>query len=271
MRVLSPTLVLCSATSIYGAAFNPLYNSKFNTIAPKSLNAPQATSPIWKPHETRQDLRESRHYEKKALWLLSGTTDRLETRQPSNPTVKSPTAIQPRNNSPTPAPTGDPSPDTTIHITDEKNFALIAPQNPQERISDAEADGIAFCTSGAASSDHCSRTLPDGFITAAAVERSDDGAWVQVTGCINRSKFSMSESDDGGQFDVRYPNGAQCTFGGYGASFIQQIEPSANRFCLRCCASENDQSNCNSHLDKEGCLTTIPGTYDFPDVGVSCG
>jgi hypothetical protein len=43
----------------------------------------------------------------------------------------------------------------------------------------------------------------------------------QVTGCIDSTKFHLEPSDTGGQFDVRFPNGAQCTFGGQGASFIE--------------------------------------------------
>lgn len=49
-----------------------------------------------------------------------------------------------------------------------------------------------------------------------------------------------------------------------------RVEPRLNRFCIRCCASANDQSNCNSHQDRLGCMTAIPGTYDFPDLGISC-
>lgn len=44
----------------------------------------------------------------------------------------------------------------------------------------------------------------------------------QVTGCLDPTHSLLSPSDDGGQFDVRFPNGAQCTFGGYAASFIEQ-------------------------------------------------
>jgi hypothetical protein len=39
---------------------------------------------------------------------------------------------------------------------------------------------------------------------------------------MDPSKFHFAQDDDGGQFDVRFPNGAQCTFGGYAASFIEQ-------------------------------------------------
>ncbi|TFY65825.1 hypothetical protein EVG20_g5267 [Dentipellis fragilis] len=195
----------------------------------------------------------------------------------------------PQDTRPTPAPTGDPSPSTTVHIENENDFALIMPGNPggkhgaahtslatpeadtcfPELVSDAEADGISFCTPGTADSG-CTNRLPDGFITAATVAKADDGAWIQVTGCLDTSKFHLDPSDTGGQFDVRYPQGAQCTFGGYGASFIELVEPAKNRFCIRCCASENDQENCNSHRDRQGCENAVPGTYDFPDKGVSC-
>lgn len=64
-----------------------------------------------------------------------------------------------------------------------------------------------------------------GFITAAAISKSPNNDWIQVTGCIDPSKMSLAPDDDGGQFDVRFPNGAQCVYGGYAASFIQQLVP----------------------------------------------
>ena len=109
-----------------------------------------------------------------------------------------------------------------------------------ESIADAENDGITFCSFDS-QTPTCTQRLQDGFIRAAAVTHSDDGAFVQVfypyrlddyyfeaslpsqiTGCIDPSKSLLDPSDDGGQFDVRFPNGAQCTFGGYAASFIEQ-------------------------------------------------
>ncbi|GJE85408.1 hypothetical protein PsYK624_014870 [Phanerochaete sordida] len=171
---------------------------------------------------------------------------------------------------PTPAPTGPASLDTTVHITDEHNFALLLPSRQGELVSDAESDGVSFCTPTSGDSSCTGQRMQGGFIVAAALQHADDGSWVQVTGCIDPSKSLLDPSDAGGQMDVRFPNGAQCTFGGYGASFIELVEPALGRFCLRCCASENDQVNCNSHRDREGCPNAIPGTYDFPEVGVSC-
>ncbi|KAH7887224.1 hypothetical protein F5I97DRAFT_1874181 [Phlebopus sp. FC_14] len=176
-----------------------------------------------------------------------------------------PTRRQNLDTRPTPEPTGPSSSSTTVYITDENNFALLLPANDGELISEAESDGIAYCTSGSG----CSNAFPDGFITGAAVTQAGDGSYIQITGCLDSSRFHFALGDDGGQFDTRFPNGAQCTFGGYGASFIEQVEPSANRFCLRCCKSDNDQQNCNSHQDRAGCLVAVPGTYDFPSVSCS--
>ncbi|KAG5732862.1 hypothetical protein E4T56_gene7979 [Termitomyces sp. T112] len=172
---------------------------------------------------------------------------------------------------PTPDPTGDPSSLTTVHINSATDFSLILPKIPGELIGAAEKDdGLAYSSPNSDPSSCDGRHFMDGFITAAAYSRSDDGAYVQVTGCLNPTKFHLDPSDEGGQFDVRYPNGAQCTFGGYGASFIELVEPRLNRFCIRCCASPNDQTNCNSHQDRMGCMTAIPGIYEFPELGVSC-
>ncbi|OCH93986.1 hypothetical protein OBBRIDRAFT_770542 [Obba rivulosa] len=178
-------------------------------------------------------------------------------------------APTPVNAAPTPAPTGESSSTTTVHITDIHDFALLLPSRSGELISDAESDGVAFCAPESTDST-CTQRFQDGFIRAASVTRSSDGAWIQVTGCLDTSKSNLDPSDDGGQFDVRFPNGAQCAFGGYGASFIEQVEPSAGRFCLRCCAAENDQTHCNSHQDTAGCLVAVPGEYDFPEHGVNC-
>ncbi|KIM84484.1 hypothetical protein PILCRDRAFT_818055 [Piloderma croceum F 1598] len=176
----------------------------------------------------------------------------------------SPSVDDALDSSPTPAPTGSRSPLTTVHITDESDFALLLPKTPHELISDAESDGVAYCSKSG-----CSETFPEGLITGAAVKKAADGSWIQVTGCLNPSLFPFAAHDDGGQFDVRFPDGAQCTFGGYGASFIEQVEPTASRFCLRCCSTENDQDNCNSHQDTAGCLVVIPGTYTFGNVDCS--
>jgi hypothetical protein len=194
---------------------------------------------------------------------LYNTTSIAMTPSKANFNLKrTPTPTTP-NNAPTPSPTGDPDVLTTVHINSEQDFALLLPNKPGELISDAENDGVSYCSQG------CKNTFPDGFITGSVVRKADDGSWIQITGCLNTALHSFAKDDNGGQFDVRFPNGAQCSFGGYGASFIEQIEPNASRFCLRCCSSPNDQTNCNSHQDKAGCKTAVPGVYKFGEVDCS--
>ncbi|KAG1788743.1 uncharacterized protein HD556DRAFT_1244784 [Suillus plorans] len=190
---------------------------------------------------------------------------RLQRRSRVTSNSTTPTRHHPRvNAAPTPQPTGPSSVSTTVHITSVTDFALLLPSRDGEYISDAESDATAYCTNGSG----CQNTFPAGFVTGATISEASDGSYIQITGCLDPGKFQFAQDDAGGQMDVRFPNGAKCTFGGYGASFIEQVEPSANRFCLRCCASANDQANCNSHNDKAGCPVAVPGTYDFD--GVSC-
>ncbi|KAI9511047.1 hypothetical protein F5148DRAFT_975809, partial [Russula earlei] len=164
-------------------------------------------------------------------------------------------------------PTGQPSIDTTVFIDSVNEFALLLPAIPGGMTCpDAEMNAKSFCTPES-SSDLCKLMMPDGLITAASLASAEDNSWIQVTGCIDSSKFHFNADDAGGQFDVRFPNGARCTFGG---SFIELVEPALNRFCLRCCSSPDDQINCNSHRDRTGCEHAIPGKYDFPELGISC-
>ncbi|GLB34732.1 hypothetical protein LshimejAT787_0202970 [Lyophyllum shimeji] len=257
--------LLFLASSVNAAAFNVLDRSEIPSLA----------STYWARYLNETNIQEdpprgARLRRRHPRWFPSSVAGHIRPRQASTVnTTPSPSSIELINTRPTPEPTGDSSPSTTVHITDKSDFSLILPNKPGELIGDAEVDGVSYCSSSS-KAPHCANNFSEGFVTAAAFEASDDGAYVQVTGCIDPTKFHLNPADAGGQFDVRYPNGAQCTFGGYGASFIELIEPATQRFCMRCCASANDQVNCNSHQDRAGCINAIPGVYDFPDLGVSC-
>lgn len=112
-------------------------------------------------------------------------------------TVKRASTTTPSNLSPTPEPTGDPTLLTTVHISNEADFALLLPKRPggrntsrwpfvlliydrTELISDAESDGNAFCTHGSSDKDCGDRFMQEGFIRAAAIAHADDGSWIQV-------------------------------------------------------------------------------------------
>jgi len=232
----------------YSLRPNPLYPYIRSPSARSSGNISTYNSRLWKtsnvsPTRTRRS--------KFRAGILRPRRDSSETTE------------QGLDTRPTPEPTGQPSIETTVFITSVDDFSLLLPAIPDE------ADAKTYCTPGS-SGDICQRKMGEGFITAASLARAHDNSWIQVTGCIDSSKFHFNSNDNGGQMDVRYPNGAHCTFGGEGASFIELVEPALNRFCLRCCSTPNDQINCNSHRDREGCENAIPGIYDFPELGISC-
>ncbi|KAJ8486942.1 hypothetical protein ONZ51_g4503 [Trametes cubensis] len=89
------------------------------------------------------------------------------------------TQTTPADTRPTPEPTGASSALTTVHIIDEDDFALLLPDRPGELISDAESDGVSYCTPASTDS-ACQRRVQDGFIRAAAVTTADDGSYIQV-------------------------------------------------------------------------------------------
>ncbi|KAA1095364.1 hypothetical protein PGT21_017482 [Puccinia graminis f. sp. tritici] len=83
------------------------------------------------------------------------------------------------------------------------------------------------------------------------------------TGCINVNSCDRLKADDGGgQYDS---HGGDRGLGNPPYSFcknyhtyVQLIEPSANRACLRCCANPSD---CDLSKDTQGCPAAIPGKY----------
>ncbi|KAF8551490.1 hypothetical protein OG21DRAFT_1478103 [Imleria badia] len=171
------------------------------------------------------------------------------------------------NNPPGPEPTGDSSASMTAYVSGSNSFAEFG-WVPCSLCFQLLRFLSLFAEMVSTDGTVCGNLSPT-FITGAAYSVAADGLYVQITGCIDASKFPFVDNDDSGQFDVRYPNGAQCTSGGYGASFIQRVEPAANRFRLCYCKSGDDQKNWNSHQDRAGCAVVVPGTYDFKDVSCS--
>ena len=112
------------ATFVSAAAFDPF--SYAPNLSPESSNAlvtRLSTSRSWNSsRQTRLDSRRPR-------WLQPSAIGRQD--QIPNRVVKKSTSVKGLDTRPTPEPTGDPSSSTTVYINDEKDFALIAPQNAQ--------------------------------------------------------------------------------------------------------------------------------------------
>ena len=221
---------------------------------------------------------------------------------------------------PTPAPTAPGSSLTTVYIDSETDFSLLLPSKsggtfaPQLLIPAADASSQKWFQTPSQTVKRTVRQITEedaiiSFLKDLSLDRRSTRQMMvvtfkfvpwnffifckyreklicQVTGCFDSSLFPFASNDKGGQFDVRFPNGAQCTFGGYGASFIElfvslsfwytltyllvnRVEPAGSRFCLRCCKEANDQNNCNSHHDNDGCINAIPGVYTFGNVDCS--
>lgn len=180
--------VLIHAHIAYSAVLNPAYHRNAIHVAnPQGVSASYLNSsyPSVPSKPPRRDTNSPK-------W-----TSELR-RQPTTPSSsalrrkRTPTTPDARA---TPAPTGDPSPLRTIHIFDDKNFSLLAPQDPKlrtramkeigtrsaESISDAESDAVSYCSPGAAAAGAtCPKVLPDGFIAASSLKRSPDNAWIQA-------------------------------------------------------------------------------------------
>ncbi|ORZ01645.1 hypothetical protein BCR43DRAFT_454292 [Syncephalastrum racemosum] len=141
-----------------------------------------------------------------------------------------------------------------VQITSDTNFCLFMTPQPGLEVATNEENGIPFCTQ--ANGVPNAKTFPEGFITTAHYEQST--TYVQVTGFFDHTKYGYADDDGGGQYDSHgngKPIAASCV--GY-PYFVSLLEPSNNRFCIRCCQQEDD---CPTGRSQYGCLRVIPGDY----------
>ncbi|KAM6495056.1 hypothetical protein JOM56_009679 [Amanita muscaria] len=134
-------------------------------------------------------------------------------------------------------------------------------------IGDSEHPGgeTTYCTAQANPSGG-QGVLPDNFWSNIDLQQGNgvNGAsYIQLTGCINSDTLDrLNPSDGGGQYDSNggsdgtgNPSGSVCI--GYN-SYVELVEPSASRACVRCC---NDPADCPTTMDTSGCPAVIPGNY----------
>ncbi|KAG0068100.1 hypothetical protein BGZ90_000723, partial [Linnemannia elongata] len=147
-------------------------------------------------------------------------------------------------------------PGQIVQITSSTNWCMMMPPQAGGDIAANEDRAIAFCTSPSSSAP-AARIFPDGFIQSANFAKGD--GYVQITGKIDASKYSLSETDRGGQYDIKAPVGSACA--GYN-HYVNLIEPHSNTMCIRCCKEKKD---CNTGKSTYGCAAVIPGYYSGPD------
>ncbi|CAO3597288.1 unnamed protein product [Absidia cylindrospora] len=168
----------------------------------------------------------------------------------------------------TPSPTPTNVPGLTAVVLDEARFCLFLPSSPgnknnyggqidPEAIADSEKDAKTFCTK--ANLTPGSQLMPQGFITSAHYQFNTTAGFVQVVGDIDRTKYSLSKSDGGGQYDnhgAGSPPLSMCQ--GY-RYYVSLIEPDIQGFCIRCCMTYQD---CNASRSAYGCKRVVP-SLDF--------
>lgn len=136
-----------------------------------------------------------------------------------------------------------------IQVKSATAFCSFMPPHPGNDVGGTENNGIPFCTSANLGG----KVFPTGFIKSAHYVSTS--AYSQITGKIDRSKYSLKSSDGGGQYDNKDISSATCN--GY-KYFVNLIEPDANVFCIRCCKS---QADCNLGISTYGCSRVVPGNY----------
>jgi len=155
-------------------------------------------------------------------------------------------------------------PDNTVQITTTTDYCMIFPRQPHTNIGDSEDGGWgtqAFCTNP---TDDSQGRLSDNFWSSVTLDQPEgSGNIIQLTGCINTNTMDRLNPDDsGGQYDSSGGDGgngnppdSMCI--GYN-HYVELIEPSNNRACIRCC---DDPDDCPTNTDLDGCPTVIPGDY----------
>ncbi|ORY97462.1 hypothetical protein BCR43DRAFT_489809 [Syncephalastrum racemosum] len=141
-----------------------------------------------------------------------------------------------------------------IYLNSESDFCLFLPPQPGLEVATHEDDGIPFCTTAGAVPN--AQAFPQGFLTTAHYQQTD--SYQQITGFFNRDAYQLQAGDGGGQYDnhgAGKPINAACRNYEY---FLSIIEPSDNRFCIRCCHNKDD---CPTGRSEYGCQRNIPGDY----------
>ncbi|KAF9927514.1 hypothetical protein FBU30_003105 [Linnemannia zychae] len=114
------------------------------------------------------------------------------------------------------------------------SYCFFLPPMVGGDIAANEDSAIAFCNKPNANAPGA-KVFPDGFVVS--VHWATGDGWVQITGQIEPSKYSLNPCDAGGQYDIRAPVGASCA--GY-SHFVNVVEPTDGLYAMRCCQNSAD-------------------------------
>ncbi|KAG0292504.1 hypothetical protein BGZ98_002555 [Dissophora globulifera] len=148
------------------------------------------------------------------------------------------------------------NPGQIVQIESATDWCMMMPPEAGGDIAANEDRAIAFCTTSNPDAPDA-KIFPEGFIQSAHFASGD--GYVQITGMIDRTRYSLSSDDEGGQYDLKAPVGSACA--NY-KSYVNLIEPHSNTYCIRCCENKED---CNTGKSTFGCADIVPGDYSGPD------
>ncbi|ORZ27792.1 hypothetical protein BCR41DRAFT_345907 [Lobosporangium transversale] len=96
------------------------------------------------------------------------------------------------------------NPGQIVQIKSGTNWCMMMPPEEGGDIAASEDFAIAFCTNEDVDAPGA-KIFPPGFIQSANF--ASGKGYVQVTGKIDRTKYSLAETDQGGQYDIKAPVG----------------------------------------------------------------
>ncbi|KAF9362036.1 hypothetical protein BGX26_006553 [Mortierella sp. AD094] len=96
-----------------------------------------------------------------------------------------------------------------VQIKSASNWCMMMPPNAGGDIAANEDRAVAFCTQNDPDAPNAN-IFPDGFIQSAHFDSGN--GYVQITGMIDRTRYSLSKNDQGGQYDILAPVG-KSTYG----------------------------------------------------------
>ncbi|ORX47016.1 hypothetical protein DM01DRAFT_1410400 [Hesseltinella vesiculosa] len=141
----------------------------------------------------------------------------------------------------------------TLSVNSPTSFCMFMPPHKGDSVGGTISKGVPQCTSSKLSNSH--RVFPKGFIVSAHYAINNTEHFEQITGKIDPSKYGLSTSDQGGQYDYQQISGVLCNYDHF---FVALLEPAHNRFCIRCCKYSRD---CVTDESSKGCPAVIPGAY----------
>ncbi|KAF9175441.1 hypothetical protein BGX20_005306 [Mortierella sp. AD010] len=146
-------------------------------------------------------------------------------------------------------------------INADGSFCTMLPPYGVNNVAINEACANSYCFDGKYTNSSTHLVGPSDFILSSHYVANTTNSYVQITGCIDSSKWGLSPTDEGGQMDS---HGWKYTCSGY-KKFLSLLEPATNTFCIRCCNGDNVDSDCNtSNWRSPNChhrtaTATVPG------------